>query len=330
MTAAPETGRPPIPLIVIGGYLGAGKTTMINALLANKEGRRVTVLVNDFGSINVDAALIRERSDDVIGLENGCVCCTIGGKLMEALVDISTRDTRPDLLVIETSGVSDPVRIAQVGMLDRAFRLQGVIVAVDAERIEATLADPYVGDIVRRQIEGATALVLTKTDLIDETRCEAVRARVQEIANTRIVFEAHRGSVPFALLFCGLDAQRDQRIQYLSPLSTSASHLPAKLRSFAFESAERFDRKQLRRAFESISPRLLRAKGFVYLSDGALREIHVVGGRWQMSPCDGRNVQATMIVVIGIFDDNEERAARHALEGAAVGVDCEDQIRSNG
>ena len=307
--------RPPIPLIVLGGYLGAGKTTIVNALLVNRQGRRVTVLVNDFGSINVDAALIRERNDDVIGLENGCVCCTIGGKLMETLVEISARETRPELLVIESSGVSDPVRIAQVGMLDRAFQLQGVIVAVDAERIETTLVDPYVGDIVQRQIEGATALVLTKTDLVDAARREAVRARLRETANTRIVFDADHGSVPFELFFSGVETKHEQRMRM------RASHLPTKLRSFAFESSARFDRKRLKRAFESIAPRLLRAKGFVQLSDGTFREVHVVGRRWQFTPCHASNIGTTTLILIGLFDDDEQRAACDTLNAAVVHVE---------
>ena len=126
--AASAPQRPPIApiaLIVLGGYLGAGKTTLLNRLLADAQGRRVTVLVNDFGAINIDASLIREQSDDVISLENGCVCCSIGGRLVQALVEISARADPPDVLIIEASGVSDPVRIAQVGMLDRAFRLHG-------------------------------------------------------------------------------------------------------------------------------------------------------------------------------------------------------------
>ena len=192
-SAASAPQRPPIApiaLIVLGGYLGAGKTTLLNHLLADAQGRRVTVLVNDFGAINIDASLIREQSDDVISLENGCVCCSIGGRLVQALVEISARADPPDVLIIEASGVSDPVRIAQVGMLDRAFRLHGIVVAVDAQGIGETLGDPYVGDIVRRQIEGATALVLTKTDLIDERARAAVTGKLLELAGTRIVIEA--------------------------------------------------------------------------------------------------------------------------------------------
>jgi G3E family GTPase len=298
----------PIPLAVIGGYLGAGKTTMINALLTNTDGRRITVLVNDFGSVNIDAALIRERSDDVIGLENGCVCCSIGGKLMETLIDISARELRPDLLVIEASGVSDPVRIAQVGMLDRAFRLQGIVVAVDAERIEETLADAYIGDIARRQIEGASSIVLTKTDLTSADDVSAVRARLMEIAHTRILFEADRGKVPSTLFFSDEPSLRER----IAPRAfTSSNHLPADLRSVTFRSDERFDRRQLKAAFASFSDRLLRAKGFVRLQDGTSAEIHVVGKRWHITRCV--DVEETRIVFIGLFASDDIHRALSAV-----------------
>ncbi|WP_225936674.1 GTP-binding protein [Caballeronia sp. NK8] len=297
----------PIPLAVIGGYLGAGKTTMINALLTNTDGRRVTVLVNDFGSINIDAALIRERSDDVIGLENGCVCCSIGGKLMETLIEISARDVRPDLLVIEASGVSDPVRIAQVGMLDRAFRLQGIVVAVDAECIEATLANAYIGDIARRQIEGATCIVLTKTDLLGIEESRAARARVMDIAHTRIVFEGSHGNVPNAIFFND-DASLSERATV--PSFSYSNHLPAELRSFTFQSNERFDRITLKAACASFSDRLLRAKGFVRLLDGSCAEIHVVGKRWHITQC--RDVEQTRIVFIGLFEPDDIASALSA------------------
>jgi G3E family GTPase len=308
--------KPPIPLAVIGGYLGAGKTTMVNALLTNTEGRRVTVLVNDFGSVNIDAALIRERSDDVIGLENGCVCCSIGGKLMETLIEISARDVRPDLLVIEASGVSDPLRIAQVGMLDRAFRLQGIVVAVDAERIGETLADAYVGDIARRQIEGATAIVMTKTDLLDADSAHAAHRRVMALAHTRIVVHGDRGYVPGAFFF------GDTACETPKPFRLS-NYFPEGVRSVTFRSDERFSRRALKEACASFSQRLLRAKGFVRLDDGTCAEIHVVGARWHITPC--KDIAQTQIVFIGLFEaDDIEQALR------AASAPCAEPLREPG
>jgi G3E family GTPase len=306
----------PIPLAVIGGYLGAGKTTMVNALLTNTEGRRVTVLVNDFGSVNIDAALIREQSDDVIGLENGCVCCSIGGKLMETLIAISARDSRPDLLVIEASGVSDPVRIAQVGMLDRAFRLQCIVVAVDAERIGETLADAYVGDIARRQIEGATAIVMTKTDLLDADTARTAHARVMSLAHTRIVTEGDRGRVPDTFFF------GDAAPVFSAPFRLS-NHFPEGLRSVTYHSNERFSRRALKQACASFSNRLLRAKGFVRLDDGTCAEIHVVGARWHITPC--KDVDRTQIVFIGLFDADEMEATL-----SAASAPCAEPLREPG
>lgn len=309
-----------IPLVVIGGYLGAGKTTLLNHVLTNAGTRRITVLVNDFGSINIDAALIRERTDDVINLENGCICCSIGGRLVDALLAISSRDDPPDLLIIEASGVSDPVRIAQIGLLDRAFRLDGVVVLVDAERIEATLADPYVGDIAQRQIEGATALVLNKMDLLDDTERETVIARVEALAHSRVMLEAVHGVVPLGLIF---DRQvlpvRTHDGLPLSAASLSLTPTLAALSSFSFVTDACLSRSKLKEALQSFSAKLLRAKGFVRLDDdGVLHELHVVGRRVLITASPTRTATESLIVLIGMFDRDDESRARVALGAAEI------------
>ena len=111
-----------IPFTVIGGFLGAGKTTLLNHWLADPQGERLAVLVNDFGAINVDAALLRPEGDpadpQVMALSNGCVCCSIGGDLADALARVMDRRPSVDRIVVEASGVSDPWRIAQVALAD--------------------------------------------------------------------------------------------------------------------------------------------------------------------------------------------------------------------
>ncbi|RKE39665.1 G3E family GTPase [Paraburkholderia sp. BL23I1N1] len=252
--AAQSTAPPPIALVVLGGYLGAGKTTMLNQVLSMAGQRRIAVLVNDFGDINIDAALIRERTDDVINLENGCICCSIGGRLVDALVKISARPERPELLIIEASGVSDPVKIAQIGLLDRAFRLVGIIVAVDAERIGATLLDPYVGDIVRRQITGATALVLTKTDLVTGQEKGAATAAVLSLATTSILVEAVNGQIPPALIFDASVVPR-HRAGGLGVTKEGVSNRHLDICSFSFRSDFPLDRKNSEQRFATCPPR---------------------------------------------------------------------------
>ncbi|WP_259461498.1 GTP-binding protein [Paraburkholderia fungorum] len=315
---AASNSRPPIALVVLGGYLGAGKTTLLNHVLSMAGQRKVAVLVNDFGDINIDAALIRERTDDVINLENGCICCSIGGRLVDALVKIGARPERPELLIIEASGVSDPVKIAQIGLLDRAFRLVGIIVAVDTGRIGATLLDPYVGDIVRRQIAGATALVLTKTDLVTEQEKTAVTNAVLTLASTSILFESVNGQIPPALIFDASVVPR-HRAGGIGATTAGASNLHRDICSFSFRSDFALDRKKLRAALRSLSSTLLRAKGIVWLDQDAMaQELHVAGGRILITPFAGHAPAESTLVLIGRFTDEDERAIKRCLESTRV------------
>ncbi len=313
--AAASSAPPPIALVVVGGYLGVGKTTLLNHVLSHAGQRRVAVLVNDFGDINIDASLIRERTDDVINLENGCICCSIGGRLVDALLKISARPERPELLIIEASGVSDPVKIAQIGLLDRAFRLVGIIVAVDAERIQETLQDPYVGDIVRRQIAGATALVLTKTDLVTAPEKATATAAVSALATTAILLESSNGAIPLELIFDASVAPRQRAGgPGLTSVSNTGSH-PG-IYSFSFRSDSRLDRKKLKNAFRTLSAPLLRAKGIVWFEqDISPQELHVVGGRILITPFTGNAPRESTIVLIGRFTDEDEHAVKRCLEG---------------
>lgn len=312
-----EVERQPVPMIVLGGYLGAGKTTLVNALLSNADGLRVTVLVNDFGAVNVDASLIRERSDDVIGLENGCVCCTIGGRLVETLIAIGEREQRPDLLVIEASGVSDPMRIAQVGLLDKAFRLHGIVVAVDACGIEETLADRYVGDIARKQIMAASTLVMTKTDLVTPDVLQAVRQRLAGLGATKIVVTADHGVVPPAILFpdetLALPGLLSPR-----PMRMSGHALPSGLRSFVWKTDGALDRNRLRAALLMFRGKLLRAKGFVMASTGGMSEVHVVGSRATFRARPELSLQPSSLVFIGILSDEEIAQFEGALQASRI------------
>ncbi|MBB1649712.1 GTP-binding protein [Delftia sp. UME58] len=320
-TPAAAAQRAPIPMVVVGGYLGAGKTTLLNRLLERADGLRVAVLVNDFGEINIDAALIRTRSSDVLQLENGCICCSIGGRLAEALAAVGARPDRPDLLVIECSGVSDPVRIAQVGMLDPALQLNAILVVVDAQGLDEQLRDPLVGDMVRRQISGATALVLTKTDLAGAYATEKVAARVAGMAPGAVVLAARHGQIPLAVFLDAAAAPRRPQglLQAGGSWKSQAGDTAglADVGSFSYATRGCFDRQRLRQALRTLPVPLLRAKGIVRLGgQDSAQEIHVVGGRLRIASLPGAGVSESVFVFIGCFTAMGREAILRCLEGA--------------
>ncbi len=182
-----------IPVWVIGGYLGAGKTTLLNALLRNARGVRYSVLVNDFGSMNLDAELIAASGTDTIELTNGCTCCTIGGDLILALKALLARETPPERILIEASGVADPQAVARLAACHPSLSVEGTIVVADAETIVDRADDKYVGGLVRRQLASAGSVVLSKVDVLDANRLLEVRAWVEGAAGRRAGLRVARG-----------------------------------------------------------------------------------------------------------------------------------------
>lgn len=192
--------RAPLPLTVIGGFLGAGKTTLLARMLRESRGRRLAVLVNDFGALNIDAELIAANDGDAIALTNGCACCSIGDDLTDALIGVLSAAVPFDAVVIEASGVSDPWRIAQVGLADPGLTLDGVIVLVDAAAVLEQAADPLLADSLRRQLKAADLIVVNKVDLVDGARLGRVRDWVAAVAPDTPTFEATQAVVPLALV----------------------------------------------------------------------------------------------------------------------------------
>lgn len=149
-------------MTVISGYLGAGKTTLINRLLAADHGMKLMVLVNDFGAINIDERLLASKSEDTIALTNGCVCCTMGADLFLALGDALDRRPRPDHLIVEASGVADPTRIANAALAEPEMRYAGIVTLVDGPTFEALSTDSLIGPQVRDQVAKADLVLVTK------------------------------------------------------------------------------------------------------------------------------------------------------------------------
>jgi G3E family GTPase len=195
------TARKSAPVSIITGFLGAGKTTLLNRVLGQAEGLRVAVLVNDFGAINVDAALIGERDGETISFTNGCICCRLNDDLLLTVTRLLQRADPPQHILIETSGVSDPAALAATfndRELQNVAPLESVITVVDAEHV--LHLDEEMSRHARLQVAGADMVVLNKTDLVDADEVQAVRAWIDEVSEGARVLESVQGIVPLEFL----------------------------------------------------------------------------------------------------------------------------------
>lgn len=327
-----------MPVTVVGGFLGAGKTTLLNHLLRHPEGRRLGVLVNDFGSINVDAELVVGVAGDMVQLDNGCICCSIRDDLVEGIQRVLEGPEPPDHVIIEASGVSDPRSIAAT-LEQRVPReiavIDAVVVVVDVDqhlqlgRRERILAGG--------QVVAADILVLNKIDLVDEAALEPLEAKLRRQSRGGRVLRATHGRIAPALVLgvAAFDRTREAEGEPLEVHVHEAGegheagdghehddhehdghehddhgggeqpHLDHALEfwTWSFRTQRPLSSRRLRRAINELPASVVRAKGTVYLASHPEQRavMHVVGRRAELrvdAPW-GEHAPSTKLVLIG-------------------------------
>ncbi len=181
-----------VPITFVGGYLGAGKTTAINEVLAETD-RPIAVIVNDVGTINIDARLIRERNGDTIELTDGCVCCSSIDGFGAAFDRIRDRPEPPEHVIVELSGVAEPVNVVPWGS-SAGFLLDGVVVVAAVDQLVDASMPEWIRVHLDRQLADADLIVLTKTDLADDDDVDAAHARLTELAAGAPVIDGGHGA----------------------------------------------------------------------------------------------------------------------------------------
>lgn len=285
-----EPDADPIPVILIAGYLGAGKTTWLNAHLRDGVAPDTLVLVNDFGTINVDAELIDYAGERLLKLSSGCLCCSLSDELGTQLSRIGRWPAPPAALIIETSGVARPRRIADMIRVARRFHLERIVTLVDLASLAQRLNDSRVGELVAGQIASADTLSLNRGDELDDAELEGLLRRLQSLNPTAQVAHADAG--------VGSSAEGPPKPASVRPptLRRTDERDPDWQR-FAIELPASLNRRTLESLLAEHAEGLARAKGFIQ-AEGRHYVFQWSGGQAEWTPTAPRQ-GASQLVGIG-------------------------------
>jgi len=334
MTTAPVASGTPVT--ILSGFLGAGKTTLLNHILSNQQGVKTAVLVNEFGEIGIDNDLIVSTGEEMVELSNGCICCSINGELMESVERILERPEPLDYIVVETTGLADPLPVAMTFLgseLRDSTRLDSIITLIDAENFEVGLLDSEVG---RAQVIYGDILLLNKCDLVAEERLLEVEAELRAVKNDARILRSVNGDVPLALLLsvglfesdkvatpvedpsldhsdcdhdhghCSHDHDHSHGHHHSHDHDHShgegSDHLAIEgFTSLSFQSDGPFSLRKFQNFLDNQMPQeVFRAKGILWFNESERRHVfHLAGKRFSIDDTDWTGDRKNQLVLIG-------------------------------
>lgn len=306
-----------MPVTIITGFLGSGKTTLLNQILENKQDLKVAVLVNEFGDINIDAQLLVSTDDDMVELSNGCICCTINEGLIDAVYRVLERSDRVDYMMIETTGIADPLPIILTFLgteLRDLTRLDSVLGVVDAANFTP---DHFDSEAAMKQIAYSDAIILNKTDLATPQKIRELEDYIAVVKRGARILKSEYGRVPLPLILdvelTPVDRYQEEeerhhsRDKYYS-LNRHSDHLQNDgFVSIAWESDRPFDIDKFENFLTEKMPlEVFRAKGILRFSQSEIPYIFQLSGpRYAIQLGETLKTAKTQIVLIGRHLDRE-------------------------
>ena len=263
--------KSPVPFTVIGGFLGAGKTSLLNHLLTQSSGIRCAVLVNDFGDLNIDESLISSHDGQTISLANGCVCCSISNDFNQTVINLVKRIEEFDQVVVEASGVSEPDRIMDIARLDPELSPGGIVVLVDAAEVQNRSTDRYINNIVLKQLQTAELLIVNKIDLVSREKLAELEAWLEDVSPNAVRLNTSGGVVPVQMIFGekiksnGFSDKADGETNRTE--DSNYPHHNHQFKSLALNSSKQLNRKTFELWCEALPPSVIRGKGILYFGD---------------------------------------------------------------
>ena len=274
----------PIPVTILTGFLGAGKTTLLNYILKQQHGYKFAVIVNEVGKIGIDGMLVENQKEEVVEMNNGCLCCTIRKDLVKGVQNLLKKGGF-DYLLIETTGIADPGPVAQtflnIPQLQKLVRLDSIITVVDSEQIEKQMKET---ETARDQVTMADFVLLNKTDLVDEARLQNLESLVAELNPHAQTFRTSQSQANLKELLDMNAFKLDQKLaadpEFLNELRQRHHH---DINSFSFELDRPVNVEKFEHFVQELSEkeRIYRSKGFLHIAGNPRRAVfHGVNNRF--------------------------------------------------